>query len=79
MWDCGKHVLAYAKFGLLVVTSTDENRTRPDFTSAWKECPPGVNSGYVHRSSNKKTHRVCFFVGTTNRAHGMNVSHMVAW
>jgi hypothetical protein len=42
MWSYGKHVLAYAKSGLLVVTLTDENSTRRDFTSAWKERPPGV-------------------------------------
>jgi uncharacterized protein (DUF2237 family) len=37
----GTHVLAYVSYRELVVTNTDENSPRRDFTSVWKEHPPG--------------------------------------
>ncbi len=49
--------------GLPVVTLTDENRTRPDFTSAWKGCPPGFTFRKHGIALYQKTHHeVCFLV-----------------
>ncbi len=48
--------------GMLVVTGTDENSTRRDFRSAWKERPPEFYSGYMPRCSLKERTSCAFFL-----------------